>query len=113
MRDLNKIHAGLSALKWREPPTIAADPWRNGFIGNNIQLKFILLWLAASAAGVKLCYHPTCDDLEEAVSDFVEWAQQDDMTCAQLLAHYAKTVASVRNTSKLTAMDVFTEIIEN
>lgn len=115
MRDLNKAYFGMTALKWSEGtrPVFAADPWRNGFIGNNIHLKFIQVWLAASAAGCQLTYHATSDDLEESASDFVAWALQDEMSVMQMLAQYAIVATSVKSVSRLAALDIFTAIMEN
>ena len=69
LRELNKALSGFSPHAGLEPfECVSTGNWGCGVFGGDVQLKSLIQWAAACAAGVKLRYvtdsHPALTDLE-------------------------------------------------
>jgi poly(ADP-ribose) glycohydrolase len=87
-RDLNKAFCGFNSIPFKKRESVAIGNWTYGFMGGNIQLKFIQILLASNLANKDLIYYPTGKDFEEKIIIFNDWIQQNKLTIGDLFKLY-------------------------
>lgn len=114
-RDLNKAFCGFSSLKFsRKMGQIATSGWSCGFLGSNLQVKFIQQLLAASVAGKELIYYAGNKNFEEEIIIFNGWLQKNKFTVAQLYTAYTDLMKSnyTGPNTRLNDLNVFVSLQE-
>ena len=82
LRETNKAFAGFERTGSDTP--IASGNWGCGVFGGNLQVKAIVQWLAASAAGRELRYYTFSDRRLGDLAGFTNAARQRCKTVGEL-----------------------------
>jgi len=115
LRDLNKAYCGFNSMQFSAPgEQVASGHWAYGFNGNDIRVKFLQQWLAATLANKTLIYHPFGRDFEERLIVFTDWVQRNAFTVGQLFRAYLELIKSVYSgpSSRLNGLDIFECIMD-
>lgn len=104
IRDLNKLYVAMTTIQTADP--IASSNVNHGFLANDLQIKFIQLWLAASEAGRPLEYHGP-KDFEYAIERFYSYVMENAKTLAADIRGEDKSDRG-DNTADATVGDLFT-----
>jgi hypothetical protein len=98
-RDLLKAYCGFSSVKFTRPAEqVSAQHWAYDGVGNNIQLKFIQLLVAASEADKQLVYCTQDIGLAAETQKFVDWLTSSKYTVRDLVSAYVRFVAEYQGT---------------
>lgn len=111
VRDMYKAFTGFSAINL--PGSIVTGNWINQFSGN-IYVRFIQQLVAASLCGKSLLYCAPNKDIEQEISQFIEWLNINEIKIRKLLTLY-KTVLSEAiedDSTRLSDLNIFNEIME-
>lgn len=93
-RDVNKAVCGFMSTKFSNLECVASGHWSYGFVGNDMQLKFLQLVIAASISKRNLIYHAQSKDFETRLIPFIEWLQTSKLTVCDLYNIYKKLLKS-------------------
>jgi poly(ADP-ribose) glycohydrolase len=107
-RDLNKAYCGMSLFPGG---SVASGNWSYGFNGSNMQVKFIQLLLAASAAGRTLEYHPIGPDFEKQLLPFIDWISREQLTISDLYSMYKELVGRLGGAARFGDLNIFDSLI--
>lgn len=109
-RDLNKAYTGFSL--YSAPCSAAVGNWSYDFNGANMQVKFIQLLLAASAARKRLEYHPIGREFESQLLPFIDWLIREKITISKLYRSYKYLIGGISSTSRYADLNIFESLAE-
>jgi hypothetical protein len=72
-----------------------------------MQLRFLQLLLAASAAGKALKYKPPTIEFESEIVEFLDWIRDNGFTTKDVHDAYVDTIKECNHNSKLSEIDIF------
>jgi poly(ADP-ribose) glycohydrolase len=109
-RDLNKAYCGMKM--YSAECSAASGNWSYGFNGSNMQVKFIQLLLAASAAGKALEYHPIGKDFEKTLLPFIDWLIRENISISELYCTYKDLMKSLGGSARFGDLNIFDSIMD-
>lgn len=101
--DMAKLYIGMSAVI--APGAVAVQHPTTRGIGGDIELRFLQMWLAASAAGRTLIYHSASNEFESVVEKFYNYILDNAASVADELSG-SGTAASTDPSRHPTVADV-------
>jgi poly(ADP-ribose) glycohydrolase len=110
-RDLNKAYCGMTMYSAK--CSVASGNWSYGFNGSNMQVKFIQLMLAASAAGNTLEYHPIGRDFEKQLLPFIDWCAREKIQIKDLYLMYKDLMNNVGSGARIGDLNIFESIMDS
>lgn len=103
IRDLNKIYTAMTIVNTHG--AVASSNINHGFLANDLQIKFIQLWLAASEAGRPLVYHGP-RDFEDHIQRFYSHVMENIAGLAAEIRGIAQD-NTTQNNNEPTVGDLF------